>query len=1087
MVVTLASLMVKIGADVDQAVKGLKDTDDAFERNKKSAEGFDKALTRASIVGTAALGAMGTAAIFTAAEFEKGLDQVGAVSGATEADLARLRKEALAIGADTAFGAGQALAAMEELAAGGRSVEQILVEARASADLAAAGNYNLADSARTVATTMDIWRTDQLQTNEVINRLAGAANVSRFGVEDMAQAIAMGGGAAAIAGVDFADFTTTIALTAAAFSSGSDAGTSFKTFVAALPGNSKEAKDAIKALGLEFFDASGNMRSMAEITDELRLKLGPLSEEQQIVALKTIFGNDAMRTAAGLIRSTAGEYEAMSAILRDTDAADVAAQRMGNLHGDIEELKGSLETLAIAFGTQALPALSEAAQAATGATNAFGELPMSTQNVIAGFLGITVAIPALVAGTGKVVSALGLVGESGLTMRSKLALAAATIGVVATSLDALSQHTTGVGIFERMFGDVSRSQAAAEAMQEWNAILDSAGPEADRAALALANFDSILSKLPETFEQGFNGGAVGGFFENMAGQLSDLTGLDSEFHDAIDATKEWEERVKAAGAAMVAAGADGIELARAYHALHPAMREAFDEATNIEFRMTTAAFAMESARNASDGWMGSIQDLIPRERELADMTGVGEEAIGSWERAMRIAIDTGDDFDETLKNLIGTYSDMNPQADVARFKHAELVYELEQLKLKGDDLNETEKARIKLIEEELLPASAAVVKAYDVEKQAAGDFQEQVVKLLGPEGYGGLKDAMDAVGKSGPEQNAVWQTLGQAYNAFTEGDLATLMAKFDELRLSLDDAEWRAITESAGYAQVSGYVEGINRIDIGRELHDALIEPVLALNEEAGSAGWAVGDALIRGMAGGLLDPAAKAAVVAHAGQAMDDAIEALRASGHIYSPSQRTAEEVGLPLSQGIAVGILAGQQEILDAAGSVVDQAIAIAQAEMDAFIATVGKGIQINPEDWDKPIGGSGVTPGPDYGGSPSPYDENGNLKGVEGANWVFDPKRGGWVLEQVGKPVQKSSNTGAYGTQLVFDPATDAVVYPWDANQGYGNADRFQSPGTLSADRTMGSPTIQIEHYHAGGVEGDMVAGDLMYAMGKKGLL
>jgi TP901 family phage tail tape measure protein len=294
----------------------------------------------------------------------------------------KMRGEALKIGADTSKSAGEAAHAMEELAAGGRSVAQIMGgEARAAVALAEAGNYDLASSARTIATTMDVWKDSTLSTTDVVNRLAGAANTSRFGVEDMSMAIAQGGGVAASAGIDFQDFSTAIAATASSFNSGSDAGTSFKTFITALSGNSEKAKGAIQDLGLSFYDAQGAIRPMADIVQELHDKLGPLSQEQQTVALKTIFGNDAYRTAAGLMQMTGAEFEALSRTMGNTNAADIAKQRMGNLSGSLEELRGSLETIGIEMGTKAIPALTGMAEAGVTAVNAFGGLPDSTQNL----------------------------------------------------------------------------------------------------------------------------------------------------------------------------------------------------------------------------------------------------------------------------------------------------------------------------------------------------------------------------------------------------------------------------------------------------------------------------------------------------------------------------------------------------------------------------------------------------------------------------------------------------------------------------------------------------------------------------------
>ena len=336
-------------------------------------------LGKAAGIGAAALAGVGVAAagglalsVNAAANFEHALDQVGAVANATEAEMKGLSVTALRIGKDTAFSATEAAAAMEMLAANGVSVADIMNGAAdAAVALAAAGGTDLATAADTASTAMAVWGLQAKDMADVVNRLAGAANVSRFGVEDMSQAIAMGGGAARVSGVEFADFASAIAAIAPNFSSGSDAGTSFKQFLAGLTPETKKAKEAFYELGLtaedgsnRFFDANGNLKSMTEIVGILNTATKDLSEEQKAMALTTIFGSDAMRAAAGLAGLTAEEFAKLDQTMKGTDAADVAAKRMGNFKGSMEQLKGALETIQIEIGSKLLPVLTKLADLA---------------------------------------------------------------------------------------------------------------------------------------------------------------------------------------------------------------------------------------------------------------------------------------------------------------------------------------------------------------------------------------------------------------------------------------------------------------------------------------------------------------------------------------------------------------------------------------------------------------------------------------------------------------------------------------------------------------------------------------------------
>lgn len=382
---------VLVKADTKDAVHDLKQVDDAASGIGKGAKVAGMALAG---MGVAAAGGLALS-INAAANFEHAIDQVGAVSNATEKEMAGLSATALRIGKDTAFTATEAAGAMEMLAANGLSVADIMNGAAdATIALAAAGGTDLRMAADVASTSMAVWGLKASDMTEVVNRLAGAANVSRFWVEDMAGAIAMGGGAAKLAGVEFGDFTTIIAATASSFNSGSDAGTSFKTFLQGLTPETNRAKAAFAELGLtakdgsnRFFDAAGNLKSMAEVTQILHDATANLNEEQKSQALTTIFGMDAMRMAGAISQLTGEQIATMNQTMKDTSAADVAAVRMGNFKGSIEALKGSIEVIEIEIGSKLLPVLTEfASWAATEFPKAFDwvkqELgPIFTQGV----------------------------------------------------------------------------------------------------------------------------------------------------------------------------------------------------------------------------------------------------------------------------------------------------------------------------------------------------------------------------------------------------------------------------------------------------------------------------------------------------------------------------------------------------------------------------------------------------------------------------------------------------------------------------------------------------------------------------------
>ncbi len=338
-------------------------------------------LGTATKIGIAAVAGLGAAAagglavsINAAANFQQALSQVAAVSGATKAELDGLHDTALRIGKDTAFSATEAANAMEELAAQGVSATDIMGGAAdATVALAAAGGTDLVTAATAASSAMNIWHLSTSNLTDVVNRLTGAANVSSFGVEDMTLAMAAGGIAASTFKISMEDTTTALAaLAKGGFQSGSDAGTSFKAMLTALAAPAGSGAKAIEALGINVRDANGNMLPMAGIIDELHAKLDGLSQEDRDAAMARIFGTDGMRAAGALMQITGDQFKEMSDQMGATDAAGVAAVRMDNFKGSLEQLKGSLEVIEIQIGEKFLPVLTRMADwAATNLPTAF--------------------------------------------------------------------------------------------------------------------------------------------------------------------------------------------------------------------------------------------------------------------------------------------------------------------------------------------------------------------------------------------------------------------------------------------------------------------------------------------------------------------------------------------------------------------------------------------------------------------------------------------------------------------------------------------------------------------------------------------
>ena len=430
-----ASLKELKGEDGKLSWKGIAK---GGEATKALGEGVAQAGTALTMGVTVPLVAAGGAAVATATKFDDAMAQVSGALGDPSADMEGLRQLALQLGADTVFSATEAGNAMVELAKGGMTEADIKGGAlAASMDLAAAGGLNLADAAATTVQMMGSFGLGAGDAARIADALAGAANASSADVSDLTQAMSQCSAQASLAGWSLEDTAAALALFADNGVQGSDAGTSLKTMLQRLAAPTDEAAAAMALYGVEARDANGSMKDVAGIAAELQGKLGTLSEAERDMALQTIFGSDASRAAAIMMKNGADGLAKYTDATNDASAAEsMAAAQKGDLSWALENMQGALESAGIAFGTALAPAVQVVAGAIGDAAEAFAGLPSGVQTAIAVVLGLAAALGPLLVVGGALVSGIpaaqaGLAALKGAIMGVSWPVVAVVAGIAA--------------------------------------------------------------------------------------------------------------------------------------------------------------------------------------------------------------------------------------------------------------------------------------------------------------------------------------------------------------------------------------------------------------------------------------------------------------------------------------------------------------------------------------------------------------------------------------------------------------------------------------------------------------------------------
>lgn len=483
MAIRAAELEVKVGADTRDADTKLESVSRALGSTAKAAT---VAFAAAGVGVAAGLGM----AISSAAGFEQRLSGIGAVSGATAAEMDQMSAKALQLGKDTSFSASEAAAGIEELIKGGVSIPDVMNGAAdATLALAAAGGVSLPEAATIAANALAQFNLGGQDMAKVADLIAGAANASAIDVGQFKLSLQAAGAVANTIGFSFDDLATAIALMGKAGIAGSDAGTSLKTMMLSLQPTTDKQVGLMKELGLltasganAFFDASGKVKSFGEVSQILQTSMAHLTQQQRLQAMETLFGTDAIRAAAVMSEAGAAGFREMAGDMGKVTAQAVGMQRLNNLSGDFEQLKGSVETAAIIFGRMLQPAMRQVTQGATSLVNSL--LPM-----------IETMGPKIIASVG------------------------ATLARLTTFFGSLTEGTTLATAVNRAFGDMIPFGL--------NTVLDTV----DRAFSAVKN--TVMTVITAVSE-----GGLAGAWNLLAGSMSAFAPTGERIERLINAIRQ---------------------------------------------------------------------------------------------------------------------------------------------------------------------------------------------------------------------------------------------------------------------------------------------------------------------------------------------------------------------------------------------------------------------------------------------------------------------------------------------------------------------------------------------------------------------
>lgn len=384
-------------------------------------------------------------AISVGMDFESGMSQVAATMGMTTQEIAggseaytKLENAAKEAGNTTQFSATQAAEALNYMALAGYDADKAVETLPTVLNLAAAGGMDLATASDMVTDSMSALGDKAGTTESFVDKMAKTSQKSNTSVQQLGEALLTVGGTAKSLAGGVTEANTVLGIFADSGTKGAEGGTALRNVILSLTAPTDTAKKKMQELGLEVFDANGNMRPLNETFQDLNGILGDMTQGEQTEVLNTIFNKVDLKSVNALLANSGERFNELSGYIENSTGAaeNMAATMNDNLQGKITILKSGLEGLGIAAYEKFETPLKNAV---TNITNVIGDLQTDlTSGELSGALDkiatgfgnlVEKASEIIVAVLPKILEGLGWIADHGDTIASILAAIGAGFAV----------------------------------------------------------------------------------------------------------------------------------------------------------------------------------------------------------------------------------------------------------------------------------------------------------------------------------------------------------------------------------------------------------------------------------------------------------------------------------------------------------------------------------------------------------------------------------------------------------------------------------------------------------------------------------
>lgn len=359
---------------------------------------------------TAPIVGAGVASLKATMDFEQSLSRVQALSQSSTEQMKQLNDLAIRLGAETSLSASQVSEAMQYMALAGWKANDMLAGTAGIISLATASGEDLALVSDIVTDALSAFGLEADSASRFADVLATTATGANTTVQMMGEAFTYVGSVAGAFKYTIEDTALALGIMANSGIKAGQAGTALRKIMTETNGAFEIVGEKLGKYVIQTTKADGSMESFKHTMIEMRKVFSQLTDAEKAMNAEAIAGKTGM---AGLLAIINASDESFNQLAKAIDESKGSAEEMSkimldNLWGQVEQISGGIESMALKIGQVLTPyakKLAEVVQSVADKFNALSDEQVITMMKIAGVIAI---IPPMIFMYGKLVKFVGI-------------------------------------------------------------------------------------------------------------------------------------------------------------------------------------------------------------------------------------------------------------------------------------------------------------------------------------------------------------------------------------------------------------------------------------------------------------------------------------------------------------------------------------------------------------------------------------------------------------------------------------------------------------------------------------------------------